>query len=230
MVWNGDNRCKWSLDAGSLIIYLFRGEREKGWLGVRQRYLVQGQNWSWSDPLLFPKLEHFLRVFIFASVFFLPCRVIPWFLRLSNVTFIIVTRNGMTSYYLFQGHRNQRTSAEREARNIALDWYFCKQKTRNTMRDTSSIASADFSYYHYFFFFFFFSSTLRVEKEGRLQISSVTTKRRNFVLRVNTDEPAALTSAPLSHFTLFIRLSATLSRPRPFIRAHGPYFQSTDLL
>lgn len=62
----------------------------------------------------------------------------------------------MTSYYLFQGHRNQRTGAEREARNIALDWYFWKQKTRNTMRDTSSIASADFSYYHYFFFFFFF--------------------------------------------------------------------------
>lgn len=95
------------------------------------------------------------------------------------------------------------------------------------MRDTSSIASADFSYYHYFFPFFFPSTLRVVEKEGRVQISSAATKRRNFVVRVNTDEPAALTSAPLSHFTLFIRLSATLSRPRPFIR---PYFQSTDLL
>lgn len=133
----------------------------------------------------------------------------------------------MTSYYLFQGHRNQRTGAERE---ISLWIDISGNKKHEIQCEIQVQQRALISVIIIIFSFFFFSSTLRVEKEGRLQISSVTTKRRNFVLRVNTDEPAALTSAPLSHFTLFIRLSATLSRPRPFIRAHGPYFQSTDLL
>lgn len=163
----------------------------------------------------FQKLEHFLRVFIFVSVFFLPCCVIRWFLRLSNVTFIIVTRNDTVSCYLFQGHRNQWTGAEREAKNIAGLIFVETKNTRYKFNSERWFQLLSL------FFSFFSSSTLRVEKEGRVQISSVTTKRRNFVLRVNTDEPAALTSAPLSHFTLFIRLSATLSRPRPFMRAHG---------
>lgn len=230
MVWNGDNRCKWSLDAGSLIIYLFRGEgREKGWLGARQWYLVPGQNWPWSDPLLFSKNSNVSCEYIHFCQCVFSFLLAAWFvrfLRLSNVTFITVTRNGSFFYYLFQGYRGKRErSGERRIDIAGLIFV----ETKNTKYN----GRYKFNSERWFqllslFFSFFFPSTLRVvEKEGRVQISSAATKRRNFVVRVNTDEPAALTSAPLSHFTLFIRLSATLSRPRPFIR---PYFQSTDLL
>lgn len=213
MVWNGDNRCKWSLDAGSLIIYLFRGEREKGWLGVRQWYLVPGQNWSWSDPLLFPKTRTFL-----ASIHFCQC-ILSSLLRDSFIftTFKCYFYYSYKEWYGFllfvsRPPKSVNRRGERSEKYRRIDIRGNKKHKFNSERWFQLLS---------LFFSFFSSSTLRVEKEGRVQISSVTTKRRNFVLRVNTDEPAALTSAPLSHFTLFIRLSATLSRPRPFMRAHG---------
>lgn len=227
MVWNGDNRCKWSLDAGSLIIYLFRGEGE-GVAGCAPVIFGPGPKLAVIWPIVVSKNSNVSCEYIHFCQCVFSFLLAAWFvrfLRLSNVTFITVTRNASFFYYLFQGYRGKRErSGERRIDIAGLIFV----ETKNTKYN----GRYKFNSERWFqllslFFSFFFPSTVRVEKEGRVQISSATTKRRNFVVRVNTDEPAALTSAPLSHFTLFIRLSATLSRPRPFIR---PYFQSTDLL
>lgn len=169
----------------------------------------------------FQKLEHFLRVFIFASVFFLPCCVIRWFLRLSNVTFIIVTRNDTVSCYLFQGHRNQWAGAEREAKNIA-GLIFVETK------NTSSIASADFSYYHYFFLFFFlYTPSWKGRPSSNKQCHDKEKKFRS------SGKHWWASRSHIGPFVAFYAFHSPFSYPFTSSSFHArsrPYFQSTDLL
>lgn len=211
-------------------LFVSRGGEGEGVAGCAPVIFGPGPKLAVIWPIVvFQKLERFLRVYSFLPVciLFPPCCVI----RSIFTTFECYFYHSYKEWF-FLLLLVSRLSGKERAKRREKDWYR-RIDIRGNKKHTKYNGRYKFNSERWFqllslFFSFFFPSTLRVvEKEGRVQISSAATKRRNFVVRVNTDEPAALTSAPLSHFTLFIRLSATLSRPRPFIR---PYFQSTDLL
>lgn len=191
----------------NLFVVEGRGRRP-GWPGALcQWYLVLGQNWPWSDPSLFPKLERFLRVYSFFPVYsslgdsliFTTFKCYFYYYSLQEME--------STSYRLVSRSPKSANRSERSEKYRRIDMS-SKQKHYARYKFNS-----DFSYY------FFFFSTLRVEKEGRLQTSSVTTKRRNFVLRVNTDEPLSHRRpfVALLHFSFAFHTSSSFhTRSRPF--------------
>lgn len=133
----------------NLFVVEGRGRRP-GWPGALcQWYLVLGQNWPWSDPSLFPKLERFLRV----------CSFFPVYSSLGD-SLIFTTFKCYFYYYSLQemestSYRLVSRSPKSANRSERSEKYRRIDMSSKQKHDARYKFNSDFSYYFFFSFLHF---------------------------------------------------------------------------